>query len=194
MRSVGVSATKAGISLIPFSLGIAFGAASAGQLASRTGHYRAILLGGGVLLFVGVSMLSRMDATVSYGTVTAFMTLCGVGIGPTFPLFTLVVQNTADPAKLGQATSAAQFARQMGATVGAAAMGTVLALMVGPEILAAREAALVAGVGSTEFVGALTDATTRIYTFVLFFVATSWLVTLTLPEGTIRASHTTSAK
>ncbi len=186
---VGVSATRAGISLIPFSLGIAFGATMAGQLASRTGHYRSILLVGGVLLFVGVFMLSRMDATVSYGSVTAFMALCGVGIGPTFPLFTLIVQNTVDPSRLGQATSAAQFFRHIGATVGGAAMGTVLALTIGPEILAAREAGLVVSGSGSEFVGALTEATTRIFTYVLGFVVVSWLVTMTLPEGTIRAGH-----
>jgi EmrB/QacA subfamily drug resistance transporter len=186
---VGVSATRTGISLIPFSLGIAVGATTAGQVASRTGHYRSILLTGGALLFLGVFLLSRMDASVSYVAVTAYMTLCGIGLGPTFPLFTLVVQNSVDPSRLGQATSAAQFFRQIGATVGGAAIGTVLATAVGPRLLATRELSGIANGASDEFIAALTTGTTRICAYVLGFVAISWIVTFSLPEREIRSAH-----
>jgi MFS family permease len=84
------------------------------------------MLVGGVLLFIGAVLLSRMNETVSYWEVTIYMVLCGVGIGPTMPLYPLAVQNSVEHAKIGQATSAAQFCRQIGGLVGAAALGAVL--------------------------------------------------------------------
>jgi hypothetical protein len=83
-------------------------------------------LGGLLILFVGVMLLSQMSADVGYWRVTAYMLICGVGVGPTLPLYTLAIQNAVDVRQLGQATSGAQFFRQLGGTVGAAIMGTVL--------------------------------------------------------------------
>ncbi len=124
---VGVSATRAGVSLIPLSLGLVVGSTVAGQLVSRWGHYKYFMLGGGALLFAGAYLLSTMSADVSYGRVTIYMVICGLGLGPSFPLYTLAIQNAVDVRRLGQATSASQFFRQIGGTVGAALMGTVLA-------------------------------------------------------------------
>ena len=59
------------------------------------------------------------------------MILAGLGVGPSMPLFTLAVQNAVDVRFIGQATSASQFFRQTGATVGAAIMGAVLAATLG---------------------------------------------------------------
>ena len=123
---VGVSATQAGSSLIPLSLGLVFGSIVAGQLVSRFGHYKWFMLGGGALLFIGAVLLSTMTADTSYARVTLYMTVCGLGLGPSFPLYTLAVQNAVSVTELGQATSASQFFRQIGGTVGAALMGAVL--------------------------------------------------------------------
>jgi EmrB/QacA subfamily drug resistance transporter len=125
---VGVSATRAGMALVPFSMGLVFGSTFAGQLASRIGMLRNQILAGGALLLVAVVLLARMDADVAYGRVLLYMVLCGLGFGPTLPLFTLAIQNAVDVRRLGQATSAAQFFRQIGGTVGTAIMGTVLAV------------------------------------------------------------------
>lgn len=137
---IGVSATRAGMALIPLSVGIASGAGISGQLVSRFGHYRRWLLVGMTILFVGVLLLATMDADVSYWRVTGSMVLCGLGAGPTFPLYTLAVQNAVDVRRVGQATSAAQFFRQTGGVVGAAAMGTVFATtlfaILGPRLAA----------------------------------------------------------
>ena len=127
---LGVSATRAGAALIPFSLGIVFGATVSGQIVSRVGYRRQIFLGALVFLAC-VVLLSRMDADTSYARVTLYMVLCGLGVGPSMPLFTLAVQNAVDVRMVGQATSASQFFRQIGATIGAAVMGTVLGTTLG---------------------------------------------------------------
>ena len=124
---VGVSATSAGVSIIPLSLGLVFGAILSGQLVSKFGHYRRLMLSGGVIMALGVYLLSSMSADIPYWQVTLYMVVCGLGIGPSLPLYTLAIQNAVDVRKIGQATSASQFFRQVGGVVVAAIMGTVLA-------------------------------------------------------------------
>ena len=140
-----VSATQAGAALIPFSLGIVFSATLSGQVVARIGYRRQIV--GGALVFLAAAvLLARMGPDVGYGRVTLYMILAGLGVGPSMPLFTLAIQNAVDVRFVGQATSASQFFRQTGATVGAALMGTVLATTLGvtfasmelPSALAAR--------------------------------------------------------
>jgi MFS family permease len=123
---LGVSATRAGAALIPFSLGIVAGATTAGQLVSRVG-YRPQLLAGAVAFLFAVLGLALMESSVAYRTVTLYMIIAGLGMGPAMPLFTLAIQNAVDVRFVGQATSASQFFRQIGATIGAAVMGALLA-------------------------------------------------------------------
>ena len=123
---VGVSATGAGLTLVPLSLGVVFGSVVAGQLVSYFGRYRLLILVGGVLLFVGIFLLSRMTPDVSLAQVTFYMVIAGLGIGPSMPLYTLAIQNAVDTRQLGQATSASQFFRQIGGAIGTAVLGTVL--------------------------------------------------------------------
>jgi EmrB/QacA subfamily drug resistance transporter len=124
---IGVRATESGLAVLPLSLGVVFGAIVSGQLVSRIGRYREIMLIGGVILAVGVFLLSRMTVNTSATTVTLYMIICGLGVGPSLPLYTLAIQNAIDQRKVGQATSASQFFRQIGGTIGAAVMGTILA-------------------------------------------------------------------
>ncbi len=124
---IGVKATASGLAVLPLSLGVVFGAIISGQLVSRIGRYREIMLFGGVLLAVGVFLLSRMTVDTTATTVTLYMIICGLGVGPSLPLYTLAIQNAVDQRKVGQATSASQFFRQIGGTIGAAVMGTILA-------------------------------------------------------------------
>ncbi len=128
---LGVSATKAGAALIPYSLGITVGSTLSGHLVSRYGHLRDLVLGGGFVLLGALIALARMDADVAYWQVAATMAFAGIGMGPSMPLFILAVQNSVDRRRIGQATSAAQFFRQIGATAGAAGLGAVLAATLG---------------------------------------------------------------
>ncbi|HET9949512.1 MAG TPA: MDR family MFS transporter [Longimicrobiales bacterium] len=121
-----VSATSAGAALIPFSLGVVASATLAGQIVTRVG-YRRQIVAGTFLFLAAVVGLATMGAGVPYARITLYMIVAGVGMGPSMPLFTLAIQNAVDVRYVGQATSASQFFRQTGATVGAALMGTVLA-------------------------------------------------------------------
>jgi hypothetical protein len=55
------------------------------------------------------------------------MALAGLGIGPSFAVFTLIVQNAVSADRIGVATSSLTFFQQIGGTVGLTLAGTILA-------------------------------------------------------------------
>jgi hypothetical protein len=67
------------------------------------------------------------------------MFVVGLGLGPAQSLFSTVAQNSAPEGQLGVVTSASQFFRQIGSTVGTALCGALLTARLASE-LAARGA------------------------------------------------------
>lgn len=123
---LGVSATRSGFTMLPFMVGMLIGASGSGNLVSRIGKYKTLLLGGVALMFVGVTLLSQIGPTTSTQGVMWRMFMVGLGLGPTQSLFVMVIQNAVDHKHLGIATGSSQFFRQIGATIGIALFGTLL--------------------------------------------------------------------
>jgi EmrB/QacA subfamily drug resistance transporter len=121
----GVSASNSGIVLAPLMLGLVVTSTIAGQVVSRTGRYKALILGGTILMTLALFFGSRLTPATSTATVVVMMMVLGAGLGPTNSLFTLAVQSTTERSKLGMATSANQFFRNMGGTIGAAIFGAI---------------------------------------------------------------------
>jgi MFS family permease len=180
----GVSATGAGAAMIPLSMGVVAGSTASGQLVSRWGRYKPFMVGGGLVLAFAVFLLTTMDVGTRAETVAFYMVLCGLGIGPSMPLYTLAIQNAVDRRYLGQATSASQFFRQIGAAVGTAAMGTVLALglvrRLGADVSVSAEG--VAGAVPPTVGAAFAEALHPVFQLTFALVALGWLVTLLIPE------------
>ncbi|SNR95264.1 drug resistance transporter, EmrB/QacA subfamily [Geodermatophilus pulveris] len=123
----GSSATVAGLQMIPLVLGIMIGAMSSGLRISRTGRYRVFPLLGTALMTAALLSLSFVvGAETSVWVLVPFMVALGVGLGFNFQPAVLAVQNAVPPSQLGVATSSVTFFRQMGATVGTAALLSVL--------------------------------------------------------------------
>ena len=74
-----------------------------------------------------------------------WMFIAGLGVGPTFSVFTIVIQNAVPFQQLGVATSNLTFFRQIGGTVALAFVGTIFATLVPghlvPQMTAAGRAA-----------------------------------------------------
>ncbi len=123
---VGVSATAAGTTLIPLTLGIVVSAFGSSLIVQRLGRYKIPIIVGYVVSIVGFVLLSMMDSTITQWGVTWRMIVLGVGLGPALPLMTLVVQNAVAFEKVGAATASRQFFMQIGAAVGVAVFGVVM--------------------------------------------------------------------
>lgn len=136
---LGLSATDSGMTMMPLTLGIVAGNVAAGQLVSRLGRYRGLMLGALALL---AGALALMAFTLGPGATRAElifkMVLIGLGVGPSIPLYTIAVQNGVPPARIGVATASVTFFRQMGATVGVAALGTIFANVMTGAMAGAR--------------------------------------------------------
>ncbi|MFK0121499.1 MFS transporter [Streptomyces sp. NPDC090994] len=123
----GASATESGLLMLPMMGGIVGASVVSGQLISRTGHYKIHPILGGALSVVGMWLLSRLDADTPRVQYSVWMFVLGAGIGMVMPVLVLAVQNSVRPADLGTATSANNYFRQIGGSVGAAIFGTLFA-------------------------------------------------------------------
>src|SRR5258708_10717109 len=78
-----------------------------------------------VVSVAGTWLLVRLDVTATNNDVLLAMLVLGLGLVFGMSLYTLIVQN-ALPTKIGQATAALTFFRQIGGTIALAAMGSVM--------------------------------------------------------------------
>lgn len=135
VNALGVSATASGATLIPLTLGIVFGNIVSGQLVSRIGAYKPVLIPSLLLLLTGVVWLTlTLSPDQSQLSVTTRVVLLGIGLGPSMPLFTQMMINAAPADKIGMASSAANFTRQFGSTLGVAVMGTIFAAVMQAQL------------------------------------------------------------
>ncbi|MEU8930249.1 MFS transporter [Streptomyces sp. NPDC048409] len=123
----GASATESGLLMLPMMGGIVGASIIAGQLISHTGHYRIYPVLGGALSALGMWLLSRLAVDTPRWQYSVWMAVLGAGIGMVMPVLVLAVQNSVRPADLGTATSANNYFRQIGGSVGAAVFGTLFA-------------------------------------------------------------------
>ncbi len=74
----------------------------------------------------GMVLLSFMDTDTTNARALINIIIVGTGLGLSFPVFTLTVQNAVAHQFLGVATAATQLFSQIGGTIGVAIMGTVM--------------------------------------------------------------------
>ena len=123
---LGGSATNAGLVLMPLILGLVGTSVGSGQLIARTGRYRWAIVSGPVVMALGFALLAGLDSGSTRGAATLAMVVLGLGIGLVIQNLLLVVQNTVPSHELGVATSATQFFRNTGGTIGVSVMGALM--------------------------------------------------------------------
>jgi MFS family permease len=108
-------------------LGLVAGSLASGQLLSRAGgHYKIQGIVGLIIMLAGMGLLTSMTAETTYFTSVVYIILTGLGLGITFPIFTVVVQNAVPYNFMGIITSMVPFSRFIGGTLGLAVLGSVL--------------------------------------------------------------------
>ncbi len=121
----GFSPTNSGLAALPLMVGLIASSIGSGLIVARTGRYKWLLVGAIVLMGVSTGLMTQLTATTPLETVWFWMFLAGLGVGPTFSVFTIVVQNAVPFHELGVATSNLTFFRQIGGTVALAIVGTI---------------------------------------------------------------------
>jgi EmrB/QacA subfamily drug resistance transporter len=116
----GADPTTSGLKLFPFLIGLIGSSIGSGFIVSRTGRYKAIVVGGLVILTIGLALMTQLRYTTDDVVLWAWMFVAGLGVGPTFAVFTIIVQNSVDFHEMGTATSDLTLFRQIGTTVGIA--------------------------------------------------------------------------
>lgn len=124
---MGGSATQAGSSLMPFTLGWVIFSTVGGRVLLRLGYRPTVFIGMGVML-LGFLTFTALSASVSWALVLLAVGLAGSGMGMVVVSLLLAVQNSVPRNQLGIATSSSIFARSIGGTIGVSILGTVLSL------------------------------------------------------------------
>jgi EmrB/QacA subfamily drug resistance transporter len=131
---LGHSATAAGTLLIPFLLGWVCASFVSGQLVARRGRYRIFPVLGGCLVLAGTSILALVSRSTPAGIVSGVLTLAGMGMGLTWPVYVLATQNAISTSQLGAGTASLLFFRTMAGTLAVAAFGAVLNTRLSTEL------------------------------------------------------------
>jgi EmrB/QacA subfamily drug resistance transporter len=147
----GSSATAAGYSILPLLGGLIISAILSGQLIARTGRYKALMVVALVVLAVGLFLLTHLRPDTPQPLVWLWMAIAGLGIGPCFAAFTLVVQNAVPVTELGTATSSVTLFQQLGGTVGLAITGSIFGSVMLEEVPKQLTAAGVPAPLATQF-------------------------------------------
>jgi EmrB/QacA subfamily drug resistance transporter len=130
----GSSATESGYQILPLLGGLIISATAAGQIVSRTGRYRLMATGALLTMAAGLLLLTNVRADTPIPLLWVWMFIAGIGVGPTFGVFTLIVQNSVRFDQMGAATSNLTFFQQVGGTVGLAITGTIFGTTLGEEV------------------------------------------------------------
>ncbi len=121
----GASAAQSGYQILPLVGAVSLSAIGAGQLAARTGRVKALALAAPLFLAAGLFLLTNLQPDTPAPVLWFWMFIAGLGVGPAFAIFVLVVQNAVPVHRLGTATSNVTLFQQVGGTVGLAVAGTV---------------------------------------------------------------------
>jgi hypothetical protein len=120
--------------MLPLMIGVMASSIISGQIVARTGRYKWMTVGAMALATVGLFLMTGLRADTDVRIVWAWMLLAGIGIGPSFAIFTIVVQSAVETRILGAATSALTFFRQVGGSVGLALAGAIFGSSLAAEV------------------------------------------------------------
>lgn len=121
---LGHSATSAGLTLTPLSIGWLVGATLGGRLLLRIGPRSTALLGSGALAAAALWLSLAQHGTPQWVFI-AVMLIMGLGFGFSTTAFTVVIQSAVGWDTRGAATASNQFVRALGPTMGIAVFGAL---------------------------------------------------------------------
>jgi EmrB/QacA subfamily drug resistance transporter len=141
----GFSPTNSGLAALPLMVGLIASSIVSGYLVSRTGRYKWLLVGSIVTMGVATLLMTQLTKDTPVPIVWLWMFIAGLGVGPSFSVFTIVIQNAVPFRQLGVATSNLTFFRQIGGTIALAFVGTIFGTTFRDQLIPQMSAAGVPG-------------------------------------------------
>ncbi|MEU6386534.1 MDR family MFS transporter [Streptomyces bauhiniae] len=143
----GASATNSGLLLLPMLGAMLVTSMVAGRVTTGSGRYKVFPVAGGVLMIIGLYLMSTMDTDTTRLTSGIYMAVVGAGMGCLMQVTMLVAQNSVEMKDMGVASSSATLFRTLGSSFGVAVMGALFNNRV-QDVMTERAGAL--GKGITE--------------------------------------------
>jgi EmrB/QacA subfamily drug resistance transporter len=123
---LGINASQSSVALISFVVGTTIGSVVAGRLVARMARYKRVPVAGLAIAVAAIAALAVDPAGVSLASVSAILFVAGAGVGPMYPVTTVVIQNIVPPHHTGTATGTLNFFRQLGGAIIVAAFGAIV--------------------------------------------------------------------
>ena len=123
----GKTPTESGLLTIPMIVGTFIASTLFGQLITRTGRYKTIMVSGAAVLVGSLFALSTIDYHTSFVLISAYLFLLGASMGMLMQNLVLAVQNTLAVEEMGAGSATVAFFRTLGGAIGVSVLGAVLA-------------------------------------------------------------------
>jgi EmrB/QacA subfamily drug resistance transporter len=123
---LGLSASSSGLALIAFMAGTVVGSLTAARLMVRLAHYMRVPLAALLFALMALSVLAIEPANQSIARLVFLLFVLGCGVGPMYPMSTIVMQNAVKPHQLGTATGTLNFFRTLGGAIIVALFGAIV--------------------------------------------------------------------
>ncbi|AXG82191.1 MDR family MFS transporter [Streptomyces paludis] len=146
----GLNATRSGLMLLPLVLGLMGTSIASGRRMSRDGRYRLYPILGSAIVTSAFLLLSTIDAGSSLILLGGYLVLLGLGLGLLIQTLVLAVQNAFPASDVGTATSANNFFREIGATLGIATVGAIFTSRLAGQLTSRLSTSDLKAIGGTD--------------------------------------------
>ena len=148
-----LSASEAGLALIPLAAVSTGGAAIAGRTMARAKHYKRVAI-------IGTTCSAAMGLALTFMVLPLWallllLSVFALGLGTAFPVSVVSLQNSVSRAQVGTVTGAMNFFRALMASFTVAAFSTILLMALGADIsLSGEHRGPVNSISATDMVAA----------------------------------------
>ncbi len=148
-----LSASEAGLALIPIAAVSVGGASIAGRTTTRWTHYKRVaIIGNGFSALMAASL--AVATPMPLWLLLALLSLFSFGLGTIFPVSVVAIQNAVSRAQVGTATGALNFFRALMASFAVAAFTAVLLTALGGGVPLGGEQAQVGAIPEADLIAA----------------------------------------
>ncbi|WP_024512479.1 MDR family MFS transporter [Bradyrhizobium sp. ARR65] len=132
-----LSASEAGLGLIPLAAISTLGAATAGRTMARVKHYKRVAIAGAIIATLAGAVMTL--TTLPLWLLLVLLSVFGVGLGTVFPITVVALQNAVPRSQVGTITGAMNFFRAMMSSFTVAVFSAILLMALGSDISLAGE-------------------------------------------------------